>query len=632
MICISCDKVSKAYGVDIILENVSFSVNEGEKVGIVGVNGAGKSTLIKIICGEITDYSGNVYISKDKRLGYLAQNSEYHSDKKLLDAMLDVFGDLCLFENRLEELSLLADTGDEDAALQFVALHEKFTSMGGLEFRSRCKGVLISLGFDQSYWEMPVNNLSGGQKTRVALAALLLSDPDIIVLDEPTNHLDIESVKWLEKYLLNCKKTVLVISHDRYFLCTVTGKTLDIERSKAKLYTGNYDKYIEQKKRDREILEHQYKNQQKEIVRIEAYIEQQRRWNRERNIIAAESRQKQLDKMEKIDAPAPDLKSIRMTFTESEESGYDVLSVRGLTKAYGEKKLFSNLSFELKKKDRMLILGSNGCGKSTLLKIINGYLLPDSGRFEFGFNVTKGYYDQENQNLNESNTVLDELWNSYPNRTQTEIRNALALFLFKGDDIFKQISTLSGGEKARVTFAKLMLSKFNLLILDEPTNHLDIMSREVLEDALLKFDGTIIAISHDRYFINKLATRIFAFRNHDTFHDYKGNYSEYLDFSELQSGTNTEKCAVEQNKVSDSKLQREKAKQEQAQKRKNERKISSAKAEIQKIEIRLTEIDNELMLYQTDHVKLTELFNEKNALEERMLELLEFLDSNGESI
>ena len=631
MICLSCDKISKSYGTDTVLENVSFSVNDGEKLGIVGVNGAGKSTLIKIISGEITDYSGNYYISRDKRLGYLAQNSEYESDKTVIEAMLDVFDDLIRMENRINELTLRADSGDTDVTNELSRLHERFTSMGGFEFRGRCRGMLISLGFDKDVWEMPVNNLSGGQKTRIALAALLLSDPDIIILDEPTNHLDIDSVKWLEKYLASSKKTIVVISHDRYFLCTVTNKTLEIERCKAKLYNGNYDKYIAQKKRDREIQEHQYKNQQKEISRIEAYIAQQRRWNRERNIIAAESRQKQLDKMERIDAPEADLQSIRMSFTKSEESGYDVLSVRKLSKAYGDKKLFTDLSFELKKQDRMLILGKNGCGKSTLLKILNNYAVQDSGRFEYGFNVTRGYYDQENQNLTESNTVLDELWNSYPDRTQTEIRNALALFLFKGDDIFKQISSLSGGEKARVTFVKLMLSKFNLLILDEPTNHLDIMSREVLEDALLKFDGTIIAVSHDRYFVSKLATRILSLKGSLGAVDYKGTYAEYLDYTEKYEADNNVSADTKE-RISDAKIKREIAKQEQASKRRNERKIQSAKQEIEAIEGRLTEIDLEQQQNQTDHVKLTELYNEKSMLEERMMELLEFLDENGESI
>ncbi len=632
MICLTCEKINKAFGENVVLDNVSFSLNDGDKLGIVGVNGAGKSTLVKIICNECDDFDGNVYISRDKTIGYLSQTSSYSSDKTVLEAMLDVFIPLKKMEKRIEELTALGDDIDERSATELISLHEKFAENGGLEYESRCKGTLTSLGFSASLWNTPVNLLSGGQKTRVALAALILTSPDIIVLDEPTNHLDITSVEWLEKFLSSFKKTVIVISHDRYFLCAVTNKTLEIERGRAKLYNGNYDSYIEQKKKDREVLEHQYKNQQKEIARIEAYIEQQKRWNREKNIIAAESRQKQLDKMEKIDAPAPDPKSIRMSFSKSEESGYDVLSVRKLSKSYGQQLVFENLSFELKKQDRMIILGPNGCGKSTLLKIINGLIPRDSGVMELGFNVTKGYYDQENQRLNQSNTVLEELWAAYPNKTQTEIRNALALFLFKGDDVTKVISTLSGGEKARVTFVKLMLSKFNFLILDEPTNHMDIMSREVLEDALLKFDGTILAVSHDRYFVKKLASRILYFDAPDKFTDYIGSYGEYLAYRELTNSEDTSKLAKTENTPTSSKTEREKAKQLQAQKRKNEKMILTAKSDIEKISERLEEIYRLEADNQTDHMLLTQLYSEREALEEKMLFLMEFLDLNGEDI
>ena len=626
MISIAVDNVSLSYGTDIILDNISFSLNDGDKLGIVGVNGAGKSSLLSIIMGNITENEGSVYISKGKTVGFLAQNAEYSSDKSVYEAVLEVFSELTAMENELSRLETLSLNGDETAGVRFLELNEKFLSLGGAQYKSRAKGILISLGFDENMINMPVTSLSGGQKTRVSLAALLLKEPDIIILDEPTNHLDIGSIVWLEKYLVSCKKTIITVSHDRYFLCTVTNKTFEIENHKGKMYNGNYDKYIEQKKADRKILEHQYKSQQKEIARIEAYIEQQRRWNRERNIIAAESRQKQLDKMERIDAPAPDPENIRISFTKSEESGYDVLSVRRLSKSFGSKKIFENLSFELKKRDNMIIIGSNGCGKSTLLKILCGKLNADSGVFDFGYNVTVGYYDQENQNLTPENTVLDELWNSYPTKGMTEVRNALALFLFKGDDIEKKICNLSGGEKARITFAKLMLSKFNLLFLDEPTNHLDIMSREVLEDALEKFDGTIVAVSHDRYFIKKLATRILSFTDSGVI-DYIGSYEEYLSYAERLTPERESSSSVSQ---SSSKNEREKAKKDLSDKRRIERKIKSSKEELEKAEKRIAEITEEEAAYSTDHIKLTELYNEREELESKMLTLMEFLENSGE--
>ena len=626
MIVIGCENISFSVGIKIILSDISFSLNEGEKLGIVGVNGAGKSTLLKIITGQTVPDSGNVFIQKNVRFGLLEQNAEYDSENTVLDEMLGAFSHLIKTEKELNELRELADGGNESAAMKFAVLHEKFVSDGGLEYAGRCKGMLRSLGLSSEFWDSPITSLSGGQKTRIALAKLLISDPDIILLDEPTNHLDIDSIMWLEKFLSSCRKTVIVVSHDRYFLCKTTNRTLEIENTKGRLYGGNYDYYIAEKKREREILEHQYKNQQKEIARIEAYIEQQRRWNRERNIIAAESRQKQLDKMERVEAPSRLPDNIRMKFTEAEESGFDVLSVRKLSKSYPGKKLFSDLSFEVKKRDRFFIIGHNGCGKSTLLKILNHTVMQDSGVFEFGYNVSPGYYDQENQNLNPSNTVIEELWDCYPQLTQTEIRNALALFLFRGDDIFKQISILSGGEKARITFAKLMLSKYNLLFLDEPTNHLDIMSREVLENALEKFDGTIIAVSHDRYFINKLATRILSFEK-DGVRDFNGRYQDYIEYIERFSEATV---AEKKESVTDSKSEYLKNKQKSSEKRKYESKIRNDKTEIEKIEKQLSEINEKISENQSNSSLLVELYNESEALESRMLELMEELDSMGE--
>ncbi len=627
MIALTCDKVSLAFGVKSVLENVSFSVQTGEKLGIVGVNGAGKSTLFSIIMGETEPDSGSVYTAKGTSIGYLAQNAVVDSDRTLYEEMLDARRDMIEMENDLQRLRERAEAGDTLAAEQFPVMHERFISEGGLEYKGRCKGILTSLGFNEQMQNTAVNCLSGGQKTRVALAKLLVREPDIILLDEPTNHLDIESVSWLEKFISGSKKTFLIISHDRYFLCAVTDHTLEIERCKAKLYSGNYDKYLETKKRDREILEHQYKSQQKEIARIEAYIEQQRRWNREKNIIAAESRQKQLDKMVKIEAPSAELAKVRMRFEQSEESGDDVLSVKRLAKSYGSKNLFSDLSFEVKKRDRLFIIGTNGCGKSTLIKILNYKEAPDAGRLDYGYNVKSGYYDQENQNLSPNATVLDELWDSYSDLTQTEVRNALALFMFRSDDIFKEVKVLSGGEKARLTFAKMMLSKTNTLFLDEPTNHLDIPSREVLEDAIEQFPGTVIAVSHDRYFVKKLATRILSFEKNGVL-DFDGSYEDYLRYKEKVSDSSEESFGqVVREEISDSKKKYLEDKKSASEKRKRERRVAFLYTEIEKSEKRLDEIEKESSgEASSDHVRLTELYNETQRLEEYMMACMEELE------
>ncbi len=627
MIALGCDKISLAFGVKQVLENISFSAQTGDKIGIVGVNGAGKSTLFSVITGALSPDSGNVYIAKGCSVGYLAQNAIIDSDRTLFDEMLDARSEMVALEEKLSSLREKAEKGDEDASVEFSLLHERFVADGGLEYRGRCRGILTSLGFNDEMQRVSVNSLSGGQKTRVALAKLLVREPDIILLDEPTNHLDVESIAWLEKFILGSKKTFLIISHDRYFLCSVTSSTLEIEHCKAKLYNGNYDKYLETKKRDREILEHQYKNQQKEIARIEAYIEQQRRWNREKNIIAAESRQKQLDKMVRIEAPSAEPGKIKMRFEQSEESGDDVLSVKRLSKSYPGKELFQELSFEVKKRDRLFIIGTNGCGKSTLIKTLNYRETADAGRFDFGYNVKVGYYDQENQNLSPDATVLDELWNSYADLTQTEVRNALALFMFRSDDIFKEVKVLSGGEKARLTFAKMMLSKVNTLFLDEPTNHLDIASREVLEDALEQFPGTIIAVSHDRYFIKKLATRILAFEK-DSICDFDGSYEDYVRYKEKTAvfEENATETKREEN-ISDSKKKYLSDKKNAAEKRKRERRIVFLGEEIEKTEKRLVEVEEESSgSAATDHVRLTELYEESQRLEEYMLLCMEELE------
>ncbi len=635
MISISCDNLKLSFGIDIILESVSFSLNDGDKLGIVGVNGAGKSTLFRLITGEYKQDSGAVYVAKDKTVGFLEQNTGLQSTKSVYDEMLLAFPALCAAEERLAAMEAeiasyetehkAHDEAFEKLVANFSALSESFEAEGGYSYKNRIRAMLTRLGFGEDLWNIPIDKLSGGQKTRLALVRLLLQEPDILMLDEPTNHLDIDTLAWLEEHLKSYKKTILVVSHDRYFLDKIANRILEIEHKRGTMYNGNYSSYQEQKIKNREIEEKHYQNQQREIARIEAYIEQQKRWNRERNIIAAESRQKQLDKMVKLDRPmaAPD--QIRLQFSKSGESGNDVLELNRLSKSYPGKPLFSDVSAMVRKHDHIFVYGPNGCGKSTLLKIIMDRVQPDRGDYEYGYNVTVGYYDQEQQDLDEDNTVLEELWSSYENLTQTEIRNTLALFLFRGDDIEKKVSVLSGGEKARLTMAKLILSKMNVLILDEPTNHLDIPSREALENALLSFDGTIIAVSHDRYFIKKLANRIFDLSSHTLF-DFRGTYEEFLSYNERKKAEAAAAAASGQmpEAVSAGKEQFLKNKADAAQRRKEERARKKTADAIAKTEAEIEAIDEEMAGEAAmDYKRLSELQTRKDELEEQLLMLYE---------
>ncbi len=628
MIVLSCKDVSLEFGDKVILSGVTFGINENERVGIVGVNGAGKSSLIKIISGKYSPSGGSVFVSGNKRLAVLEQNAALESENTLIGEMLLTFPELVRDEERLNELSLRLSEGDADVISAYTSLEESFRARGGYEFRSRCRGILINMGFDEQMHEMQISSLSGGQKTRLALARLLVLSPDILILDEPTNHLDEQTLTKLESQLANYRGTLLVISHDRYFLDKITTSILDIENTKAELYPGNYTRFVKMKEERREALERAYKNQQREIARIEAYIEQQRRWNRERNIIAAESRQKALDRMVKIDRPENTPGAISMKFSSAPDSANDVLFAERLEKSYGDKLLFKNLTFDVKKGDRFFISGANGCGKSTLIKILVGKE-DCAGYFEFGYNVKIGYYDQENQNLSPEKTVLDELWDAYENLTQTEIRNALALFMFRGDDVFKLACDLSGGERARLTMAKLILSKVNLLILDEPTNHLDISSRHALENALEQFDGTVIAVSHDRYFVKKLATRILDLGETDK-KVFNGNYEEYKSYKEAkaeceqielkQTGATSQVSA----KQSGGKEQFLAAKEQAAQARKLEKRKKFVGEEIVRIEKELEEIAVRLEGEEaSDYVIAGELYERQTALEESLLALYE---------
>ena len=642
MICLNIDSLSLSFGTKKILEDVTFSLDEGDRLGIIGINGCGKSTLFKLILGELEPDSGNVYISKNKTVGILRQNDAFgditaDSDASALDVMISSFPELLALEEKLQKLEAALhseDTGErtrESLIAEYTAENERFIREGGLEFRGRCASTLLKMGFDEEASRRPFSSLSGGQRTRLALCRQLCREPDILMLDEPTNHLDMETLLWLEGFLANYKKCVLLISHDRYFLDRVTNKTLSIEYCQAKLYNGGYTKSRAQRKIDREIAERHYKNQQKEIARQEAYIAQQRAWNREKNIIAAESRQKMLDKMVKLERPKDDPKSIKLKFSSSIASGNDVLTAKDASFSYGITPLLKRISFLVKRNDRLFIVGPNGCGKSTLIKLLLGRLSPTSGYIEMGYNVNVGYYDQENQNLTLTNTVLDELWNAYPTYTELTIRNALARFRFVGEDVYKIVSNLSGGERARLTLAKLILSDINLLILDEPTNHLDISSREALEEALLDFDGTIITVSHDRYFIDKLATRIIELLPEgisDISISSLGNgYGELCRERarrmEREWGESSQSAEAAQ-KPTTQKEQYLKAKQDAAEARKAKSRLERLGKEAERLEAELEEIEKEMggeAAY--DYVRLSELDEKKNSIEERLLEIYE---------
>ncbi len=653
MIAINVSDLTLHFGTAPILEKVSFSLEETDKLGIIGANGSGKTSLFKLITGEYEADSGEVYISKGKSVGILSQygafdeNDGEYEGQSALEHMYAAFPSLLRDEKRLSELeALLADHNDPLHAAytnEYTTLHERFIRDGGFEFRGRCRSTLQKLGFDEEAITKSTSLLSGGQKTRLALAIELCREPDILMLDEPTNHLDIETLGWLENYLIQYKKCVMVISHDRYFLDRVTNKTLAIEHHKAKLYNGNYTRSMEQRRIDREIYEKHYREQQKEIARQEAYIAQQRRWNRERNIIAAESRQKLLDKMEKLEAPEKEARGIRMKFTSALPSGNDVMTVKDLSMGFGKKQLFRGLDFLVKKNDRLLIIGPNGCGKSTLIKLLMKKLTPLSGKIEDGYNVEIGYYDQENQNLDESKTVLDELWDAYPALPEQKIRSTLAWFNFFSEDVYKPVGVLSGGERARLTLSKLILSHMNLLILDEPTNHLDIDSREALESALEDFDGTIIAVSHDRYFIEKLANRIIELKpdgyvDADMFdymvtHDGKA-YTEFREFTNARrerlnaalshAGSNDSSSPAQASSNKEIYL---KNKQEAADARKKANRIKRLTEEMKELEEELVLVEAEMNgEAAADYKKIAALDIRKTEIEDRLMEIYEELE------
>lgn len=534
MIILSCKDICKSYGIRDVLKNITFSINEGDKVGIIGANGEGKSTLFKIITKELSQDSGEVFIDKNKTLGYLSQNLALNSEKNIYEEALSVFDELLNIESKLSSLEIkMSEPYDEKNASyheklikDYTTLQDLYSHKGGYVYKGEISRVLKGLGFTENDFYKSINTLSGGQKTRVALCKLLLRKPDIILLDEPTNHLDLEAISWLEDYMKNYKGTVLVISHDRFFLDSVTNNTFEVIGGKVECYNVPYTKFIDLRKKNYEAKLKAYNLQQAEIKRQEAIIEKFRSFNREKSIRAAESREKVLEKMEKIEAPTHAKEASKIKFEALVKSGYDVLHIENMAKSYGDKSLFSNLNLDLKRGEKVALIGENGRGKTTLFKIIMDKVEADKGVKVLGTNVNVGYYDQEQSDLNLDKTIIDEVWDDFPNLTTSKLRSYLASFLFTGDDVFKVINTLSGGEKCRINLLKLILSKSNLLLLDEPTNHLDIISREALEDAILEYDGTLMVISHDRYFLNKVISRILELKE-DGVSEYLGNYSYY---------------------------------------------------------------------------------------------------------
>ncbi len=625
---LSVNNIDKTFVDNHILKGVSFHLNENDKAALIGVNGCGKTTLLKIIMGLEHADNGEVTMSKDLSVGYLPQNAVLDSDRTVYEEVLSTKQDMVEMEASLEKLQKAMEVSSGKELDLLIAKHTdmlaSFEDKGGYVYKSEVRGVLLGLGFNEEQLSQSVNTLSGGQKTRVALGKLLLFSPDLIILDEPTNHLDMSSVSWLENYLLNYKKSVFIVSHDRYFLDRIVNKVIEIEAGHATTYDGNYSAYSIKKEMLRNAAMNAYIKQQAQIEHQEAVIEKLRSFNREKSIKRAESRVKVLEKIERLDKPIELNDDMQLTLIPRIESGKDVLAVNGLSKSYGSNSLFENLAFELKRGDHVAIIGDNGTGKTTLLKIINGVESPDCGSYKLGTKVTVGYYDQEHHVLNDDNTIFNEISDAYPSLNNTEIRNVLAAFLFTGEDVFKKIGSLSGGEKGRVSLAKLMLSESNLLILDEPTNHLDITSKEILESALNNYEGTLLYVSHDRYFINRTADRILELKNHG-FTEYLGNYDYYLEkkdqISASVNSNSMQQTIVESENKLDWKAQKEyQAGLRKIQNRLNEveKKIEALESEKEKLEAALSDPVNSY-----NSAKLNELTAKLSEVDEKLLPLMD---------
>ena len=632
MIILSCNNLNKSFGVDSILENASFTINEGDKVGIVGVNGTGKTTLFKIISGEYGYDSGDIYTSKDCEIGYLEQNTNFYSENTILEEVLEVFRPLIEMEENLRQLEIkIAEEGSKsDSKIldklmdEYSHKMELFSANNGYGYKSEAKGVLIGLGFKDSDFDKKVDILSGGEKTRVLLGKLLLKKPTLLLLDEPTNHLDSEAIEWLEFFLKQYRGTVMLISHDRYFLDQVVNRTFEIYNKKLKTYNGNYSDFIEQSKVEKELEIKKYEDQQKELKKQEESIERLKAYGREKHLKRARSKEKALDKVDVLDRPELYRKKAKISFDPAVVSGNDVMQVRDISMGYDDRILFKGLNFEIYRGEKVALIGPNGIGKSTLFKIIMNELTPLSGEVKLGTNVNVAYFHQEQKTLDLNNTIIDEIWKDNTNLTQTQIRSMLGAFLFENDDVFKQISSLSGGERARVAILKLILSKANFLLLDEPTNHLDIDSKEVLEDALNGYTGTIFTISHDRYFLNTVVDKILVL-DENGITEYLGNYDYYMAKKKESEEINAHVEEESEKTKTQLKEEKRREREEREKQKKNRNKIANTEKEIEQIETKIGELDELLCLEEvySNPERSKEVSQEKFNLEDRLAELYE---------
>lgn len=595
MSVVSIQNLTLSFGENTVFKDVSFDVFERDKVGLVGVNGAGKTSFFKIITGEYSADSGNCFLGKNVKVGYMEQHT-CSDNKTVYNELISVFDDLINIEKELEEISLqLTENPTDELISRQDYLTTLFNQNGGLTYKSLTRSSLLGLGFSESDFDMPSSKLSGGQRSKLILAKLLLSKADLLLLDEPTNHLDIKAVEWLESFLSSFPGSFIVISHDRYFLDKVTDKTIELEHHKLRFYKGNYSEFLIKKEAEQKAIREKYENDLKEIERLEGIITQQRQWNREKNIKTAESKEKVIERI-KAQMVEPDsmVKKIRFDFTPRCASGDDVLDVVGLSKSFADKKIFENVTFSVKKGQRIFLIGDNGCGKTTLLKILMNDYSQTDGKYKFGVNLFTGYFDQVQAKLDLNKTAIDEVWSAFPHLTETMVRNALAAFLFKGDDAFKELKNCSGGERARIALLKLMLGRFNFLLLDEPTNHLDAFSREELENTLLEYSGTMLIVSHDRYFINKLATSIIELTPKGV-NEYIGNYDYYLEHKVIVEEESKKEKPVKNN---DYKLKKEMA------------------SKLRKLKTRLSRLEDEIENAEEETALLEERLNDNPPYEE----------------
>lgn len=631
MIVLSCNNLNKSFGIDTVLENISFTVNEGDKVGIIGVNGTGKTTLFKVLSGIYGYDSGDIYLGKGVEIGYLEQNTNFQSDKTIYEEVLEVFSDLMEMEKYIRNLEIkISEESSNPHSKELDKLMneyshklELFSELNGYGYKSEVKGILKGLGFSDEDMQTPINILSGGEKTRVLLSKLLLKNPSLLLLDEPTNHLDSDAIEWLEVFLKQYKGTVIIISHDRYFLDQVVNRVFEIYNKRLKTYNGNYSKFIELSKVEKELEVKKYEDQQKEIKKQEESIERLKAYGREKHLKRARSKEKMLDKVDVLDKPDVFRKKASIQFNSAVSSGNDVLEVKDLSMGYGERILFKDINFNIYRGEKVALIGANGIGKSTLFKIIMNEIVPLTGNTKLGTNVHVDYFHQEQKTLNLDNTIIDEIWNDHPNLNQTTLRNMLGSFLFEDEEVFKKISTLSGGERARVAILKLILSNSNFLLLDEPTNHLDIDSKEVLEEALLNYTGTLFTISHDRYFLNTVVDKILVLDS-EGITEYLGNYNYYMEKKKQALEMNTVEAVEEKTKTQLKDEKRKEREQREIEKKARVRRQNIEK-EIEEIEAKIEELD--LLMCQEDVYsnpeKSKEVSQNKSNLEENLNNLYE---------